>query len=211
MTGAELAARWRTTRFELFKWRYELGLARKLALCLGMACVTGLAAQIRIPLAFTPVPITGQVFAVLLSGVVLGQHFGALSQIVYVGIGSAGLPWFAGGGGGLPFGPSGGYLLGFVPAAALVGHLTDTRIWLRGIWGQTLLMMAAVAIIYVCGAIQFALVMRTGLHATFQLAVLPFIPVDLAKALAVAGLAATVTPKRSYAEEVDKDACPNND
>ncbi|MDP6439784.1 MAG: biotin transporter BioY, partial [Candidatus Brocadiia bacterium] len=172
------------------RWRYELSVPLKLVFALGLACFTGLCAQIRIPHPFTDVPITGQVFAVLLSGVLLGRSYGATSQFFYVGLGAMGVPWFAGGDGGLRsiLGRSGGYLIGFILAAALVGWFTDRRIRPRGIWGQALLMMVAVAIVYLFGAFQYAMVMRTGLWVTLMRTVVLFIPIDLAKALAVNAL-----------------------
>lgn len=209
MDSGQLVDGWKRARFQLFKWRYNLATSHKLPLCLAMSCLTGLVAQIRIALPFTPVPITGQVFGVLLSGVLLGKHYGGLSQLIYFGLGCAGVPWFAQGGSGLPIGPSGGYLIGFIPAAVLVGWLTDRHIGLRTAWGQALLMMTAVGIIYLFGAIQYAVVMGSGLWATLMGAVIPFVPVDLAKALAVAAITSTVLPKASYDGEVDKARYPN--
>jgi len=208
MDRAVLVQNWKLKRYQFFTWRHELSVARELVFALGMACFTGIAAQIRVPLPFTPVPVTGQVFAVLISGVLLGGLYGGLSQALYVAIGAAGMPWFAGGVGGLSLGASGGYLIGFIPAAALVGWLSDRHIRLRGVFGQAVLMMAAVVIIYLFGAIQFALVMRTGLWGTLMGAVVPFIPVDFVKALAVAGITSALLPKASYDGEVDKDAYP---
>ena len=89
--------RYRTWRFEAFTWRDELSVTKKVALAVGMACVTGLLAQVRIYLDFTPVPITGQNLGVLASGVMLGPWFGALSMLFYLAIGACGVPWFAGG------------------------------------------------------------------------------------------------------------------
>ncbi len=78
-------------------------MTKKVALALGMACVTGLLAQARIPLGFTPVPITGQNLAVLASGVMLGSWFGALSMLFYLAIGACGVPWFQDGQGGMDY------------------------------------------------------------------------------------------------------------
>lgn len=100
-----------------------------IALIAGFALLTALCAQIRIPLGFTPVPITGQTFAVLLSGAVLGSRMGAASQLLYVLMGAAGAPFYAGGTGGWEYatGATMGYLLGFVAAAYAVGYLAEHR------------------------------------------------------------------------------------
>lgn len=99
------------------------------ALVIGFALLTAAAAQLRIQLGFTPVPITGQTFAVLLSGAVIGSRRGAASQLLYVLMGAAGLPFYAGGESGwsVVTGATGGYLLGFVAAAWLVGRLAEAR------------------------------------------------------------------------------------
>lgn len=103
--------------------------AAAVALIVGFALLTALCAQIRIPLGFTPVPITGQTFAVLLSGAVLGSRMGAASQLLYVLMGAAGLPFYAGGTGGWEHasGATMGYLLGFIAAAYAVGYLAEQR------------------------------------------------------------------------------------
>lgn len=103
--------------------------AAAIALIVGFALLTALCAQIRIPLGFTPVPITGQTFAVLLSGAVLGSRMGAASQLIYVLMGAAGLPFYAGGTGGWEHasGATMGYLLGFIAAAYAVGYLAEQR------------------------------------------------------------------------------------
>src|SRR5689334_6204483 len=71
-----------------------------LILVVGFSLVTALAAQVAIPLPWTPVPITGQTFAVLLTGALLGSRLGALAMIVYLIEGASGLPFFAAGGSG---------------------------------------------------------------------------------------------------------------
>lgn len=100
-----------------------------LALTAGFALLTALFAQISIPLWFTPVPITGQTFAVLLSGAVLGARAGAGSQLLYWAMGAAGLPFYAGGSGGWTSatGATAGYLLGFIVAGYAVGYLAEQR------------------------------------------------------------------------------------
>jgi len=211
MINEGLLAEWRTVRLRLFKWRYELSFIHTLMLCFGLSCLTGLAAQLRVPLPFTPVPITGQVFAVLLAGVLLGARFGALSQLLYVGLGTAGIPWFSNWSWGLAVlaGPTGGYLVGFIGAAALIGYFTDRSIICRRIWVQAPLMMAGVGVIYLFGAIHFSLVMHTGLRATLSMAVLPFVLVDLVKAVLAALWSWVLLPKAPYGDEIDKAGSPN--
>ena len=99
------------------------------ALIAGFSLLTALCAQISIPLWFTPVPITGQTFAVLLSGAVLGSRMGAASQLLYVVMGAAGLPFYASGTGGWEYATGGtmGYLIGFIAAAYAVGYLAEQR------------------------------------------------------------------------------------
>jgi biotin transport system substrate-specific component len=97
---------------------------RDVALVLGGAALTGLAAQIAVPVPGTPVPVTAQTLAVLLTGAALGPWRGLASMVLYVLAGVAGMPWFADGRSGWG-GPTFGYLLGMVAAAALVGALAQ--------------------------------------------------------------------------------------
>jgi biotin transport system substrate-specific component len=97
------------------------------ALMAGFALLTALAAQIRIPIPGTPVPITGQTFAVLLAGAALGSRMGAGSQLIYWAMGAIGLPVYANASGGwdAAVGATGGYLFGFIVAAGVVGYLAE--------------------------------------------------------------------------------------
>ena len=108
------------------------------------------------------------------------------------------MPWFNGcvGGAGVLSGVTGGYLIGFVPAAALIGWVARTRPALHGPRGMALTMLAGVGIIYTLGALQFAAVMHTGLATTLSAAVMPFILWDVAKAGAAALIATTLLPKQ---------------
>ncbi|MBL7131112.1 MAG: biotin transporter BioY [Candidatus Omnitrophica bacterium] len=192
-------------RFLFFKWRYSLTLVNKLTLSLAMAGITGLLAQICIPLPWTPVPITGQVLAVLLSGVVCGGVFGAFSQLLYVGLGLAGIPWFAGGtAGSLTLFPTAGYFIGFIIAPLVIGRWTDRYIGARSFFSQLKLMMLGVGVIYLCGAVVLSLVIKSGLWETLLKGVIPFIFVDLVKASITAGLSFSILPKASYNGEIDK-------
>ncbi len=160
------------------------------ALMIGFALLTAAAAQIRIPLPFTPVPITGQTFAVLLSGAALGMWAGAGSQVIYLLLGGIGLPFFteASGGWDVFLGPTAGYLIGFPLAAALVGWMAERR-QDRKVLGTALAYLAGSAVIYTCGVLGL---LRLGLSLSeaITLGVLPFLVGDLIKAL----LAAAILP-----------------
>lgn len=103
------------------------------ALVLAGAAVVGLLAQVSVPL--WPVPITGQTLGVLLVGAALGARRGAASLLSYMLLGLVGMPWFAQFTGGLAAAakPSFGYIIGFIPAAYLIGYLSERR-WDRSWW-----------------------------------------------------------------------------
>jgi len=197
MTVIDLGLRWDAARRGFFAWRDSLSVAEKLALCLVMAGLTGLAAQVRIVLPFTGVPITGQVFAVLLSGILLGGAFGGASQALYLGLGLAGVPWFSGWRGGLALGVTAGYIIGFIPAAALVGRLTGLHARARCMAGLAAIMTLGAAVIYVFGAAYYARVTGCGLALTMAQAVLPFLPGEIVKVLAAACVARAVLPREA--------------
>ena len=142
--------------------------------------ITALAAQITIPLPFTPVPITGQTFAVLLCGAALGSRRGALAQLAYLGLGYGGIPVFAGWSGGPALGPSGGYLLGFVAAAYVIGLLVE-RAWDRRVRTSLLAMLAGNAVIYAFGLPWLAVFTGGPVSKVLLLGLYPFIPGDLIK------------------------------
>ncbi len=102
-------------------------LVRDLLVIVGGSLLVAVFAQIRIVLPFTPVPITGQTLAVLLVGAALGKNRASISMILYLGMGMAGMPVFAGGAHGLAYitGATGGYLVGFVVAAYVAGWLAE--------------------------------------------------------------------------------------
>jgi biotin transport system substrate-specific component len=191
--SAMMYEQWRWTAFQ---WRTELAWPAKLGLACLMAAATGLAAHIRFPLPHTPVPVTGQVFAVLLSGILLGRAWGGLSQVLYVGLGAVGVPWFAA----WPLGPTAGFLLGFIVAATAIGWASDRFVWARHFAPQLALMLGGVALIYACGAAGFAALMHTGPGATLSMAVVPFIGFDVVKAVAAAGVATALLPKNRCAD-----------
>ena len=200
--------RYKNARLNLFKWRYELSFIYKIILALGLACLTGLLAQIRFYIPGTPVPVTGQVFGVILAGILLGT-WGGISQIMYLGIGAAGVPWFAGYGGGLAYlaaTPTLGYLIGFIIAAFFIGFVVDRYLKSRKIFSMTLLMLfTTFVLIYIPGVIYFYFWFGSslGIVELLTMCVLPFIVADVVKAVIAASIATTITPKTSYAREVD--------
>jgi len=152
----------------------------------GSLFVAGMA-QVRLPLPFTPVPITGQTFAVLLVGAALGARLGVLSLALYLVEGLAGLPFFAGGASGLTalFGPTGGYLVGFVAAAYLVGLLAE-RGGDRRVRTAVPIFLAGEAVIYLFGLPWLGFFV--GFRQALALGLFPFLVGDVLK-LAAAALA----------------------
>ena len=214
----ELAARINQTKFEVFRWRCELSIPKKLALALGIALLTGLAAQLRVQLPWSPVPITGQTFAVLLAGVLLGKWWGGVSLALYAGLGIAGVPWFTGFGSGLGYlaGPTGGYVIGFVFAALFLGYFTDKYVRARSFVSMLALMLFAnFVLIYVPGLLQLGLWLNIvkGQPVTFSsllmMGAIPFIVGDTTKAVLAAAIARGITPKMAYNGEADKDKWAN--
>ena len=163
---------------------------RNVILVIGGAAFVGLSAQLSIPLPFTPVPVTGQTFAVLLTAGVLGAGRAVLSMLLYLLLGMAGVPWFAGGSSAFKNGAlvvSFGYVVGFLVAAALVGYLAqrgNTRTPLR-VAG---LMILGNAVIYLIGAIWLAAAINVSISTAFELGVQPFLLGDALKIALAAGL-----------------------
>ena len=147
---------------------------------------TALAARVAIPLPFTPVPITLQVMAVLLAGLVLGPKTGAASQIVYLAMIAAGLPLDAKALGPAALtGPTAGYLIGFVPAAFVAGWLAERPPAARVT--RFLGTLVGVGVIYVTGILWLSPAVGS-LRTAWLLGMAPFILIDLGKA----GVAAAV-------------------
>ena len=133
-------------------------------------------------------PLTGQTFGVLLTGMALGSRRGALAVALYVLEGAVGLPFFAGGAAGLVklLGPTGGYLFAF-PIAAFVAGLLAERGWDRKPLTTVLGMLLASLTIFFFGALWLSRFVGGIIPATVQ-GVLPFLPGDIIKSLLAAGL-----------------------
>lgn len=187
-------------RYDVFRRRIALSVPAKIVLALSFAVFTGLLAQVKFYLPFTPVPVTMQTFAVLLAGVTLGRWWGGASMALYTGLGIAGIPWFAGNLSGLT--ANFGYLIGFILAAMVIGHLTDKYIKARTFTRMFGIMAAvSVLLIYVPGAIWLALWLgfagqTVTLSSVLALGVVPFIAGDIIKTMAAAAVAQAITPKR---------------
>jgi biotin transport system substrate-specific component len=154
-------------------------------LVVAASLLTAGCAQLEIRLPWTPVPVTGQTFAVLLSGIVLGARRAFLAQCLYLLEGASGLPFFAGGAAGLAklAGPTGGYLIAFPFAAAVTGALAE-RAWDRKPVTMFFTMLAGSVIIFGLGLAQLSRYVPGGMLLSAGL--LPFIPGDIAKSLLAA-------------------------
>ena len=144
-----------------------------------MVLATAAGSQVAVPLPFTPVPLTLQVFAVILTGLLLSPRAALTAQGCYVGLGLAGVPWFAGLSA-LPLrvalgSATFGYLAGFLVAAPLIALLRDRVGFVRAAG-------AGLIVIYALGAGHLAVTMRLDLSDAWVLGVLPFLPLDLIKA-----------------------------
>jgi biotin transport system substrate-specific component len=168
------------------------GLLTDALLVLGGAAFVGLAAQFSFRLGFTPVPITGQTFAVLLVGAAYGPVLGATSLGAYLLLGVAGVPLYADHrhGWSVFSGATGGYIVGFVLAAAVTGALAE-RGWDKRFSSSVAAMLTGSVIIYLCGAIWLHHELGVSWNTTLIDGVYPFVPVDLVKLyLAAAALPA---------------------
>ena len=163
-----------------------------------IALVTALIAvlaRLSIPLPFSPVPVTGQLIAVSLAGLLLGGKNGFLAVLAYLLLGAAGAPVFSFGlgGPGILFGPSGGYLWGFLPGVFACGKMIEMK-QNPGFIYTSAAILACLGCAYLAGTLQLALVMGYNLTEALLAGVLPFLPADLAK-IALAAAAGTRVKK----------------
>jgi len=173
----------------------DLSTGVRAASVLFVTVLTIVAAQVSVPLPFTPVPFTLQPMIVLLGGAALGARLGMSSQILYLALGIAGLPVFAASpilpqGFGRLLGPTGGYLMSYPFAALLTGYLAG-RGFDRRYLTSVLAMGAGLALIFACGVAWMAWgAPHLGLAAAVSGGLWPFIPADIIKVF----LAATLLP-----------------
>lgn len=157
---------------------------RDAVLVAGFALAIALSAQVAVPLPFTPVPVTGQTFVVLLGAASLGAGRAVLGSGLFLSLGAAGVPWFA-----VTGGATFGYIIGFVAAGALVGWLAG-RGHDRTVLRSAALMLLGNLVIYAFGVTVLARVLGVGLGEALALGAVPFVAGDLLKI----GLAAAVLP-----------------
>jgi biotin transport system substrate-specific component len=192
-----------STRKNVFERIQDASIATKLLMSLMMACFTGLMAQIIIPLPWTPVPITAQTFAVLCSGLFLGKKYGCLSQILYVVLGIAFVPWFGGMTGGLEvfLGSTGGFLIGFIIASYFIGYITERYAKARNFTRMAVVIgIANFALIYIPGLAGLALWMSYqgmafSVFDLLMMGLVPFIVGDIVKILGAASVSKVFLPK----------------
>ena len=193
-----------STRKNVFERIQDASTATKILMSLMMACITGIMAQIIIPLPWTPVPITAQTFAVLCSGLFLGRKYGCLSQILYVILGIAFIPWFGGMTGGIEtlLGSTGGFLIGFIIASYFIGLITEKYADARNFTKMAITIgVANFALIYIPGLLGLALWFNVtqgtaiGIVDLLMMGLVPFILGDIVKILGAASISKVFLPK----------------
>jgi biotin transport system substrate-specific component len=158
---------------------------RDIALVLGGAAFTGLAAQLSVPVPGSPVPVTGQTLAALLVGTALGTRRGVASLVLYLLAGLAGMPWFAAGASGT--GVTFGYIIGFVLAGALVGELARRGADRSPLRTAVAMLLGNLAI-YAVGVPYLAVSLHVGLAEAASLGLYPYLLGDGLKIVLAMGL-----------------------
>jgi biotin transport system substrate-specific component len=173
----------------------EMGTAIRVASVALLAALTAAAAQVSVPLPFTPVPFTLQPMVVLLGGAALGSRLGMSAQVLYLLVGIAGLPVFAASpvlpqGALRLLGPTGGYLWSYPVAAFVAGALAE-RGFDRRYLTSVLAMACGLAVIFASGVAWLALFARpagVGFEVALRTGFYPFIPADIFKILIAAAI-----------------------
>ncbi len=157
---------------------------RQLVLVSLFAALTAALSYVSIPIPFSPVPITGQTFGVMLSGALLGPKLGALSQIVYLLLGVIGLPVFAQGASGIGtlLGASGGFLFGFPIGAYITGIMLEKKQKASLFYMTLAIAIGGILAVYLPGIMQLSLFVEGGITGAFMIMVV-FIPGDVVKVI----------------------------
>lgn len=175
---------------------------REIIMCGLFAGITSILSQISIPIPFTTVPLTMQIFAVALSGLILGAKNGFISQLIYILIGIIGMPVFAQmtGGINIVMGPTGGFILGFPIMALVIGYFSEK--FKKTIY-IVIGMILGLSIDYLIGTIMFTSITNMTFTQGIMACVIPFIPIDLIKI----GLATFVGSTVSKRVKVEARSC----
>ncbi len=200
-----ISIQWNERKQNFYKWRVNLGLAEKIIISAVFAIAVAVSAQVRIPLPWTPVPITTQTIAVFTGAVLLGRYWGGISFLIYIIMGMAGLPVFAGfkSGAAALLGPTGGYLIGFAIAAFLIGHLTDKFAEARKPLNLLMIMLVSnFTIVHLIGLVQLyfwmdiAVGKHLGLKELLLAGSIPFIAGDIVKIIISALVSSTLSVRK---------------
>lgn len=169
---------------------------KELILCSLFAAIIAILAQISIPLPFTTVPFTMQIFAVAMTGLILRSKLGAISVLIYLLLGGVGIPVFAqfSGGIGILLGPTGGYLLGLPLMVYIIGFVKDKSSSPLMIFLSLIIGLISV---YIIGTLMFAIITGNTIYQSILYCVAPFVFVDLIK-LALAYIVGSAVSTRIY-------------
>ncbi|QBD87853.1 biotin transporter BioY [Clostridium tetani] len=153
---------------------------RDLSIVATFTALTAVMSQISIPIPFSPIPITLQIFAIYLAAIILGSRLATLSQIIYLLLGAIGAPVFSHFSGGLQalVGPTGGFLISFPIVAFIVGKISEKD---RGFCSLTFGLIISLILCYAMGVLQLSIVAKISIKKAIMVGAVPFIPLDLAK------------------------------
>jgi biotin transport system substrate-specific component len=167
----------------------DLTTVRDATLILAAALITAACAQISIRLTGSPVPITGQTFAVLLTGAALGANRGATAQLLYIALGLVGLPFYADGASGahVVWGATGGYLVAFPLSAWICGKAAEMRYDRHPLKALPVFALGSL-VVFAVGVPWLAVSADVSLATAVDLGFTPFIPGGIVKAALAAGL-----------------------
>ena len=169
---------------------------REIILCGLFAALVSIFAQISIPLPFTTVPLTLQIFGIAITGLILGSKCAFISTLIYLILGGIGVPVFSqfSAGIGVLFGPTGGYLLAYPLMAFIIGYIKEKSN--SGIL-TAISMIIGLAVVYALGTVMFSLVTGNTIINSLLYCVVPFVAVDLLK-LVLAYIIGETVSKRLY-------------
>jgi len=167
-------------------------LVKQVVICFLFSIFIAMASQVAMPVPFSPVPITGQTFAIILTGLLLGRNRAILTVLLYLAEGAMGLPVFApvGMSYGIArlLGPTGGYLLGFVAMAAYLGHMAEKG-WTRSFIQMFYILVVSEMILYSFGLFRLSAFVPSA--KLLYVGLIPFLPGDLFKILLVSSVLPT--------------------